>query len=468
MRLSRTTLPHLPADVERPDYDSTAQRRGIVHLGLGAFHRAHQAAYTDRAMAAGDCDWAITGVSLRSPQVHDALAPQDGLYTLTERDASAERTRVIGAIRDVLVAPRDPAAVVSALAARDTHVVTLTITEKGYGRRPDGTLDPGVVNGGARTIYYYLRDAFAARRADGHTGLTLVSCDNLSANGAALHRSVAEFLDAATPDLRAWFEAECTCPSTMVDRIVPAVTGAERDALADRLGLSDEAAVFTEPFHQWVIEDRFAGPRPHWEAGGAQFVADVGPYETAKLRLLNGAHSALGYLGLARGLSFVHEAVADPAIRPLVERLMRVEAAPTIGAAVGQDLPAYIDALLRRFANPTLAHRLDQIATDGSQKIGPRWLERLASTRAQSVPCEATLQALAAWIVFVRGDRQPVSDPLANQLTAAWREAGEAGIVEALFAEGGLLAAPASLDRTRRATLTQMVQARVQGQESSR
>ncbi len=461
MRLSPATLSHLPGDVERPDYDRTAQRRGIVHLGLGAFHRAHQAAYTDRAMAAGDRDWAITGVSLRSPQVHDALAPQDGLYTLTRRDGSAGRTRVIGAIRDVLIAPHDPAAVVSALAARDTRVVTLTITEKGYHRRPDGTLDPAVTAGGARTIYHYLRDAFAARRAAGHAGLTLVSCDNLTANGFALHRSIAEFLDVTAHDLRAWFEAECACPSTMVDRIVPAATPAELDALAHRIGLRDEAAVFTEPFHQWVIEDRFAGPRPRWEAGGAQFVADVGPYETAKLRLLNGAHSALAYLGLERGLSFVHEAVADPAIRPLVERLMRVEAAPTIEAAAGQDLPAYIDALLHRFANSALAHRLDQIATDGSQKIGPRWLERLASAHGRDTPCEATLQALAAWIVFVRGDRRIVADPLADRLAATWRQAGTDNIVDALFASDGLLPAPTALNPARRTILTQMVRSRI-------
>lgn len=461
MRLSPATLSRLPGDVERPDYDRAAQRRGIVHLGLGAFHRAHQAAYTDRAMAAGDRDWAITGVSLRSPQMHDALAPQDGLYALTERDGSAERTRVIGAIRDVLVAPHDPAAVVCALAARDTRVVTLTITEKGYHRRSDGTLDPAVTTGDARTIYHYLRNAVAARRAAGHSGMTLVSCDNLTANGPALHRSIAEFLDVTAPDLRAWFEAECACPSTMVDRIVPAVTTTELDALAQRIGLRDEAAVFTEPFHQWVIEDRFAGPRPRWEAGGAAFVADVGPYETAKLRLLNGAHSALAYLGLERGLSFVHEAVADPAIRPLVERLMRLEAAPTIEAAAGQDLPAYIDALLHRFANPALAHRLDQIATDGSQKIGPRWLERLASAHGRDTPCEATLQALAAWIVFVRGDRGIVADPLADRLAATWRQAGSDNIVDALFASDGLLPAPTALDHARRTILTQMVRSRI-------
>jgi fructuronate reductase len=460
VRLSPETLAHLPGDVQRPSYDRDAQRRGIVHLGLGAFHRAHQAAYTDQAMAAGDRDWAITGVSLRSPQVHEALAPQDGLYTVTERDQSAQRTRVIGAIRDVLVAPREPAAVVAAIAARDTHVVTLTVTEKGYCRQPDGMVDPAVVNGRARTIYHYLRDAFATRRSAGHPGLTLVSCDNLTANGPALHRAISEFLDATMPELRAWFEAECACPSTMVDRIVPAVTVSDLDRVASGLGVRDEAAVITEPFHQWVIEDRFAGPRPRWEAGGAQFVSDVSAYETAKLRLLNGAHSALAYLGLTRGLSFVHEAVADSAIRPLVERLMRAEAAPTIDAAAGQDLLAYIDALLHRFANPALAHRLDQIATDGSQKIGPRWLEPLAIARARGMASPATLQALAAWLVFVRGDSHTVADPLADRLSGLWNAHGANGIVDAVFGDAGLLPATSGLDGFTRRELTRMVHER--------
>jgi fructuronate reductase len=225
----------------------------------------------------------------------------------------------------------------------------------------------------------------------------------------------------------------------MVDRIVPATTPDDLDTVERRLGLRDEGAVITEPFSQWVIEDRFAGSRPRWEVAGAQFVADVRPYETAKLRMLNGAHSALAYLGLRRGHRFVHEAIADPAIRAPVERLMRDEAAPTLDA--GFDAATYADALLARFANPALPHRLLQIAMDGSQKIPQRWLAVLAWHQRQGRACPAILEALAAWLLHVRGDGRPVDDPLAGRLAALWRENGLDGIVGALFGPGGLLAA---------------------------
>jgi fructuronate reductase len=224
----------------------------------------------------------------------------------------------------------------------------------------------------------------------------------------------------------------------MVDRIVPATTAADIDALESRLGLRDEGAVFAEPFSQWVIEDRFAGPHPGWAKVGAQLVADVAPYETAKLRMLNGAHSAMAYLGLERGHEFVDQAIADPALRPLIEQLMRREAATSFIAAEGQDLQGYADALLARFANPALKHRLAQIAMDGSQKIPQRWLASLAVHQRRGEWCQATLTALAAWLRHVRGG-QRVDDPLAAELASAWRENGASGIV-ALFAPGGLLA----------------------------
>jgi fructuronate reductase len=215
----------------------------------------------------------------------------------------------------------------------------------------------------------------------------------------------------------------------------------QRDAIAAQVGMRDEGAVITEPFSQWVIEDRFAGPRPRWEVAGAQFVSDVRPYEDAKLRMLNGAHSALAYLGLAAGHRHVHEAIADPAIRPLVERLMRDEAAASLDPAPGQDLSLYADRLLGRFANPALPHRLSQIATDGSQKIGPRWLAQLAVNDARGHTCPATLQALAAWILHMRGDRDPVDDPMRDEIADLWRSAGSAGVVDGLFGPAGLFAA---------------------------
>lgn len=415
----------LPLAVARPGYDRAAQAIGIVHFGIGAFHRAHQAWYTDRAMDGGGRDWAICGVSLRSPDVAQQLNPQAGLYTLTERGAAGEQSRLIGAVREVLVAGPDRAAVLARIAAPACHVVSFTVTEKGYCRRADGSLDPDLA---AQGFYPVLAEALAVRAAAGLPGLTLLSCDNLADNGCQLERLMREYLALTRPDLLDWFAAECTCPSTMIDRIVPATTAADRAALAARIGCDDQGAVFTEAFSQWVIEDRFAGPRPRWEAVGAQLVADVRPYETAKLRMLNGAHSLLAYCGLARGHTFVHEAIADPQLRALTEQLMLREAAPTIAAAPGQDLPRYAADLIERFANPALNHRLIQIAMDGSQKLPQRWLETRAWHRAKGADCPAILAGLDAWIAHLRGANGPVDDPRGRELARriAGQPAGEA------------------------------------------
>lgn len=436
-RLSAATL-HVPGDrVARPSYDRDAQRAGLVHVGVGAFHRAHQAACTDAAMDGGDRDWAIVGVSLRGEDVPRQLNPQDGLYTLTERSAAGESTRVVGALRRVLHGPTERAAIVGALAAADTRVATFTVTEKGYCRAADGSLDPTLAHAGS--IYGLLTDALEARRRAGRGGLTLLSCDNLAANGAQLARLLASALERRSPELRAWFERECTCPSSMVDRIVPATTDADRDALAARLGVRDEAAVFAEPFTQWVIEDRFAGPRPAWHAAGAQFTSDVHAYEKAKLRMLNGAHSALAYLGLERGHTFVHQAAEDAALAPLIERLMRIEAATSLTPARDQDLDGYADALLARFRNPALQHRLVQIAMDGSQKIPQRWLETLQFHQERGRACPSILAALAAWLRHVKGDARSVDDPLAARLAQCWRDGGADGVVDAVFGDAGPL-----------------------------
>lgn len=436
MRLSTTNLDRIAPDVRRFAYDRAAQAVGIVHFGIGAFHRAHMAWYTDRAMDGGDRDWAITGVSLRSADVADQLNPQDGLYSVTERSAAGQRSRIIGAVRGVLVAGTNGSAITAALAAPATRIVSFTITEKGYCRAADGSLDPALAGEGS--VFAFLAAGLRRRRDAGLGGLTLLSCDNLADNGKQLDRLMRDYLDRHDPALLDWFAAECTCPSTMVDRIVPATTDADRSALSVALGVEDHGAVVTEPFSQWVIEDRFAGPRPRWETVGAELVADVRPYETAKLRMLNGAHSALAYLGLARGHAYVHEAVADPAIQPLIEQLMQGEAAPTIAAAPGQDLGAYAQALLARFANPALQHRLVQIAMDGSQKIPQRWLETLAANQQMGRDCPAILAAIAAWIRHLRGDNAPLDDPRAAELKAVSETGGE--IAQALFSANGLLA----------------------------
>ncbi len=438
MRLSSSTATHLQGPVARPSYDRDAQKTGIVHFGIGAFHRAHQAVYTDAAMSAGDRDWRITGVSLRSASVADQMNPQDGLYTVVVRDGTTHQTRLIGAVAHVLVARDAPNDVIEALADPLVRIVTMTITEKGYCRAPDGSLDPARAD--EDSIYRYLTEGLSLRRERGLPGLTLLCCDNLAHNGAQLARLFRAYLAAHHPALTDWVEAQCTFPSSMVDRIVPATTDEDRAAFAAEISLEDQALVLTEPFSQWVIEDRFAGPRPRWEVGGAQFVADVAPYETAKLRMLNGAHSALAYLGLEAGHVFVHQAVVDPALRPLIERLMREEAAPTIATAPGQDLDAYATSLMDRFGNAALAHRLIQIAMDGSQKIPQRWLETLAMQQQRRRQCPVILRAIAAWLRHVRGDRRPVDDEMAPQLADAWQQAGRGGIVAAMFGTGGLLA----------------------------
>lgn len=452
MRLRAETLDRLPPHVDRFSYDRTAQAIGIVHFGIGAFHRAHQAWYTDRAMDGGERNWAIAGVSLRSSTVAEQLNPQDGLYTLTERIGGEAATRVIGSVHEVLVVARDRETIVARMAAPECAIVSFAVTEKGYCRGMDDALDPSLAESG---FYPLLADAFERRRAVGLPGLTLLSCDNLAENGRQLEALLGEYLAARSTALAAWFAAECTCPATMVDRIVPATTPADLDTLEQRLGLRDEGAVFTERFSQWVIEDRFAGPRPGWEKLGAQLVDDVAPYETAKLRMLNGAHSALAYLGLERGHEFVHEAIADPALRPLIERLMRQEGASSFAPAPGQALDAYADALLARFADPALNHRLIQIAMDGSQKIPQRWLETLSLRQSEGRRCPAILTALAAWMRHVRGNGRPVDDPMANALRALWRDAGRSGIAAALFGPGGLFARYWQADEPSLADLTE-------------
>ncbi len=436
MRLSQTTGSGFAA-AERFSYDRSTRKVGIVHFGIGAFHRAHQAWYTDRAIDSEGGNWLISGVSLRSASVADQLNPQDGLYSVTERSARGSAIRIVGAVREVLVGTRAAAAITARLASPDTCIASFTVTEKGYCRTAEGSLDPALAGPGS--IYGLLGAGLAARRAAGLPGITLLSCDNLAENGRQLERLMQEWCEVHHPDLGKWIADSCTFPATMVDRIVPASTEEDRAATAAQLGLADEAAVVTEPFSQWVIEDRFAGPRPGWDAVGAELVGHVAPYEMAKLRMLNGAHSALAYLGLARGLTFVHEAVADQELRALAARLMLEEAAPTVAAAPGQDLTAYANALLTRFANPALNHKLIQIAMDGSQKIPQRWLETLKANRAMGRDCPAIDAALAAWFSHLRGANGPVDDPLAPQLQALAVSHDDAGLANALFGHGGLL-----------------------------
>ena len=445
-RLCNDTVRSLPASVAIPAYDRAAVAPGIVHLGVGAFHRAHQAAYVDDCLAAGETGWGIIGVSLRSPDTRDALTPQDGLYTLAVRGSDGEALQIIGSIQSMLVAPEDPGAVLAALTDPRTRIVTLTITEKAYLRAADGSLDekhPDIVHdlanpGSPKTAHGFLAESLARRRAAGTQPFTVLCCDNLPANGATLHRLLIEF--AALRDLRLARQGdaelarqgdaplashvanEVAFPSSMVDRIVPATTDADRARIGEELGVEDAWPVMTEPFCQWVVEDDFPAGRPDWENFGVTMVADVGPFEDMKLRLLNGAHSGIAYLGLLSGHATVDGAFADPAIRQFVDALW-AEAISTLPEDAGLDTSAYMAELTQRFSNTALAHRTAQIANDGSQKLPQRIVaSALECLEAGTELVHLTL-VVAAWIAAcaARGKALPeghFTDPLDAPLTA--------------------------------------------------
>lgn len=437
-RLSAATLDALPADVVRPAYDRAAVKAGVVHLGIGAFHRAHQSVVFDDALNAGDLRWGIVAASLRSPTVREQMAPQDGLYTLLVRDGSSEQARIIGAVQKVIVAPEEPQALLAALASPDTHIVTLTITEKGYKLDPAiGALiedDPQLAADIAslespQTAPGYLVAALAMRKAVGLPPFTAISCDNLPHNGTRLRNAVLELARRHDPALAEWIAAEGAFPETMVDRIVPATTAEDIATLATRLDVEDQAMVKTEPFTQWVIEDRFCGPRPDFGAG-VQVTAAVAPWEEAKLRLLNGSHSGIAYLGGLAGIEHVHEVLALAEARVFVESLWD-EAQTTLSPPPELDVAAYRKELMARFDNPTLRHRTRQIAMDGSQKLPQRLLATIAARLAAGQGIDALSLAVAAWVRWQAGrddlgEAHQVDDPLAGAIAACLADASTA------------------------------------------
>jgi fructuronate reductase len=420
-RLRPAALDALPPHVRRPAFDRRALRTGIVHLGLGAFARAHLAAVNDYALDAGAAaEWGIHGVSLRHADVRDALLPQQGLYSLGLRDAAGTQTRIIGSVVSCAVAPEDPQAVVSVIAHADTRIVSLTVTEKGYCHdpatrtlnfvHPDIAHDVADALTPSSAVGLLVRGLQARRRP-----LTLLSLDNLPANGDTLRGLVLAFAERVDAPLARWIERECTFPNSMVDRIVPRTTAADLAAAREALGVEDRAAVVAEPFLAWAVEDRFVAGRPDWSLGGAQFALRAEPFEKLKLRMLNGAHSAIAYLGALAGWATVDAAMAQPALARFIDALLRDEVAPTVaGELPGFDLDAYRAQLLRRFANPALAHRTQQIAMDGSQKLPQRWLGTVRDRLAVGAPIERLALALAAWLMHLR--TPALDDPLAEAL----------------------------------------------------
>jgi fructuronate reductase len=373
-RLSSASLAALPAEVQCPGYDRSKLRHGILHLGIGAFHRAHMAVYTDAIAGLGDLGWGIRAASLRSPDTRDALASQDDLYTLGIQSGEGTTLRVIGIVKDVLVAPESPEALIAAMADPAIRIVSLTVTEKGYCHdpatgelneaHPDIRHDLGALDR-PRSAPGFLVAALLRRHSAGIPPFTILCCDNLPANGRTVRRVILRMAALADPALGRTLEGSLAVPCTMVDRIVPSTTDTDRASIAARLGVQDAWPVVAEPFSQWVIEDNFPLGRPAWEKVGVQFAKDVAPFEHMKLRMLNGSHSALAYLGSLAEHAHVSDAAQDPALARYLSGLWR-EIAPAVPPPPGQDVMAYADALLARFRNTAIRHKLTQIAMDGA------------------------------------------------------------------------------------------------------
>lgn len=435
-RLSVSTLASLDARVRRPGYDRDRAGVGIVHLGVGAFMRSHTAVYCDDAMAARGGDWAIAGVSLRRPDVRDQLAPQDCLYVVGEFDGRSEERRLIAALKSMHIAPENPVAVVRLLANPRVRVVTLTVTEKGYCLDPDsGELaltHPDILHDlhepqTPRSTIGLLAAGLRQRMETAARPPTIVCCDNLPGNGGRLRAAVLRFAREVDKALAEWIGDNVAFPSTMVDRIVPATTEDDIERNTAATGLRDEGFVKTEPFRQWVIEDNFCNERPYWEAGGAHIVPDVEPFETAKLRLLNGPHSTIAYLGSLAGFEHVHEAMQDRHFATFIRRLMVEEISPVTPEPAPMDHALYIEELLDRFANPALQHRTRQIAMDGSQKLPQRLLRTVRAQLKRGGPIAGLSLAVAAWMRYALGRDESgaaynVDDPLAGRFAAVSAE----------------------------------------------
>ncbi len=454
-RLSQETLAVLPDHVQRPCYDRRAQKVGIVHIGPGAFHRAHQAVYADGVMNDGAGDWMISGVSIKSHTAKRQLMPQDGLYSVTEVDSERERIRVVGSVKEVLVLSEDFDVIMQRMTSPDTRIVSLTVTEKGYCLDPaTGALDLANTDiaydltapGAPASVIGLIVMALEKRRGQGSPPFTVLSCDNLPSNGRVVKRALVAFAGQRDDELGRWINRHVSCPNSMVDRIVPAPTSAVCARAAAQLGTDDDGALRTEPFCQWVIEDDFPTGRPPWEKSGVILAENVEAYEQIKLGLLNGAHSAMAYFGELLNLRTIADAVADHDLGRFVRVMMRKEIQPVLTIPAGFDQDAYIHRLLERFANTSIDHECSQVAMDGSVKIPQRWISILEKRIASSLPSPRLVTALAAWMMYLIGRREDgqsltVHDPMAETLTGIARQHAEdpAAYVTAFLEDGGIV-----------------------------
>ncbi|MGG5889793.1 mannitol dehydrogenase family protein [Falsiroseomonas sp. HC035] len=414
IELSRATLRAVPAAVRTPSYNPAAVRAGIVHLGPGNFHRAHMARYTHDLMErrAEALSWGILGAGLMPTdrRIIEALAPQDGLYTLLERGEGEEGATVIGSLAGLIDAASSPAALLRAMDAPEIRIVSLTVTENGYCvDRATKQLDPQTpairadlaAPQAPRSAIGLIVEALRRRRDSGGPAFTAMSCDNIQHNGRVLRDAVLAFAEMRDPALARWISAEAAFPSSMVDRITPGTTEEDRQALAARHGLRDRWPVPCETFRQWVIEDHFAAGRPPWEEVGAQLVPDVGPYEFMKLRLLNASHHTVAGLGRLLGHAHVSDCLADADLAALMRAVMDRETGPTVPPVPGVDLEAYKRSLVARFANPAIRDTPARIVADGSPTI---LLDPLRDRLRDGLPVDLLALAVAAWMRCAAGE----------------------------------------------------------------
>ncbi|GGQ77365.1 mannitol dehydrogenase family protein [Couchioplanes azureus] len=410
--LNNANLPVLPDGVEAPGYDRGTVRPGVVHIGVGGFHRAHQAVYFDELARRGlAADWGLVGVGLHSPQMGEVLKAQDGLYLVVERSGAGTTARVVAAMGRYLYAPDERPAVLDALSDPATRLVTLTITGNGYNLTSDGEFsvdDPLVASeledpGRPDTVFGYLVEALDRRRRAGAAPFTVLSCDNIPSNGVAARTMVVSFAELRDPELARWIDEHVAFPSSMVDRITPETTPEERDRIVRSFGIDDRWPVITERFTQWVIEDRFCNDRPPLEKVGVQFVEDVAPYELTKKRLLNASHCALGYLGYLAGYRTTAEVMADPAYAAYISALVD-EIKPLLPAVDGIDLDKYQAALMERLANPEIADQLSRLCRRGSTKVPSYLLPSITETLEQGRPVPLLTLAVAGWFRYLQGE----------------------------------------------------------------
>lgn len=440
IKLNEASLSRLANHVRVPQYDRHHITNGIIHIGVGGFHRAHQALYLDQYFHQNpNSDWGICGVGLLEfdQRMRDALSSQDCLYTLVERSPESDNARVIGAITQYRFAPDDRQAVIDAMADPKCRIVTLTVTEGGYYYiEGSGEFDvnhptiqydlqhPDQPIG----VYGFLTAALEQRRKQGLNPFTVLSCDNLQGNGNIVKKMLTTFAELRDPELGRWIANHVAFPNCMVDRITPATTPSDIEMVKEQFGIEDAWPVVAEPFLQWVVEDKFCAGRPDLETVGVQFTDDVHPYEMMKIRLLNASHLLIGYLGTLMGYSYVHETMADPLIRQAVEQLME-EVTPTLQPVAGIDLDQYKRTLIERFANPKIRDQLPRVSLNGSAKV-PKWV--LSSVRdklRQDSTIDYLSLTIAAWFRYLNGqDDQgnPISvdDPMAEILTQRAQSGG--------------------------------------------